>query len=53
MDFTKKVLNDFRFGFLCVITLGGFHYITICREHDKILENMRKENEINNNKITP
>jgi hypothetical protein len=43
LDFTKKVLVDFGSGALGFITLGGYHYVTVCRENDKQLEVIRNE----------
>ena len=51
IDFAKKVFIDFGSGALGFITLGAYHYVTICRENDKQLEIIRKENKLQLKKI--
>ena len=46
IDFAKKVFVDFGSGALGFITLGGYHYVTVCRENDKQLEIIRNERKL-------
>jgi hypothetical protein len=45
IDNIKKVLFDIGGGALGVLTLGGYHYITVCRENDKQLSFFEREND--------
>jgi hypothetical protein len=45
IDNIKKVLFDIGGSALGVLTLGGYHYITVCRENDKQLSFIEREND--------
>jgi hypothetical protein len=45
IDNIKKVLFDIGGSALGVLTLGGYHYITVCRENDKQLSFFEREND--------